>query len=247
EEEAPWWESGGVELSMEEGLHSFDWNLRYPGATEFPGMILWAASTRFGPVAAPGEYRVRLTADGTTREQGFRVLKNPLLPEVTQADLDEQFRLSLEIRDRVTEANDAVRLIRGIERQIEERLEARPEDAELESAAQSLRAELDAVEGEIYQVRNQSNQDPLNFPIKLNNRLAALMGVVQNADGRPTEQSYEVFELLSGQLDEQLRRLDEVLDTGLDRFNQLLDSRDLEAVERVMIPEHEEEDEGEEG
>jgi hypothetical protein len=136
-----------------------------------------------------------------------------------------------------------VRLIRGIEGQVEERVAARPGDEALSAAAETLLAALDAVEGEIYQVRNQSNQDPLNFPIKLNNRIAALMGVVQNADGRPTEQSYEVFELLSGELDRQLARLSEVLETELGRFNELLDARDLEPVERVMIPEEEPEEE----
>ncbi|NIP80322.1 MAG: hypothetical protein GWM90_14295, partial [Gemmatimonadetes bacterium] len=75
--------------------------------------------------------------------------------------------------------------------QIEERVEARPDDDVLEAAAERLRASLNAVETEIYQVRNQSAQDPLNFPIKLNNRIAALLGVVQSAEGRPTAQSYE--------------------------------------------------------
>jgi photosystem II stability/assembly factor-like uncharacterized protein len=246
ESAAPWSQGGGPELSMEEGLHSFTWNLRYPGATEFPDMILWAASTRFGPEAAPGRYTVRLTADGESEERSFTIRKDPRLPDVTDGDLAERFRFAMEIRDRLSEANDAVRLIRGIERQVEARLEERPDDAELASAAESLQAELNAVEEEIYQVRNRSNQDPLNYPIKLNNRIGALLGVVQNAPGRPTAQSYEVFEMLSTQLAQQLGRLGEITDQDLDRFNQLLESRELDPVEQEMIPEEEpEEEEGE--
>ncbi len=242
EEDRPWWESAAPKLAMDEGLHTFDWNLRYPGATEFPDMILWAASTRFGPRAAPGEYRVRLVADGRTLERTFRIEKDPRLPEVTQADLAEQFRFSMEIRDRLTAANDAIRLIRGIEEQVEARVEARPEDAELAAAAEQLRARLNAVEGEIYQVRNESRQDPLNYPIKLNNRIGALLGVVQSSEGRPTEQSYEVFDLLSGLLTGQLERLDGVLEDDLRRFNQLLDARGMAPVEEKMIPEEEAEE-----
>src|SRR5947207_11903174 len=71
-------------------------------------------------------------------------------------------------------------------------------------AAEDLANRLAAVEGEIYQVRNQSSQDPLNYPIKLNNKIAALAGVVGGSDARPTSQSYTVFNDLSAQLDRQL-------------------------------------------
>ncbi|HUG40340.1 MAG TPA: hypothetical protein VMM12_07640 [Longimicrobiales bacterium] len=231
----------GARLPRGEGLHTFTWNLRYPGFTVFPDMIMWAARGGLGPTAPPGEYTVRLTADGETADRTFRIVRNPLLPQVTQEDLEEQFRLSMEVRDRVSEANDAVRLVRGIEEQVGDRVEARASDAELTSAAEGLRAKLDEVEGEIYQVRNQSNQDPLNYPIKLNNRIAALLGVVQSAEGRPTRQSYEVFELLSGELEQQLTLLQAILRTDLDRFNDLLRERGLPVVVPRMIPEEEEE------
>lgn len=241
-----WWGGGSPEVAVSAGLHSLTWNLRYPGAASFPNLIMWAASTRFGPAAPPGEYTVRFTADGFTQEQSFEIEPDPRRPDVTVADLQEQFRFSMEVQGKVTEANNAVRLIRGIEEQIDARVEARPEDAELAGAAETLEASLNAVEGEIYQVRNRSNQDPLNFPIKLNNRIAALLGVVQGAPGRPTAQSYEVFEMLSGLLGEQLSALQQILDQDLPRFNQMLASRDLDPVERRMIPE-EAPDGGDEG
>jgi hypothetical protein len=232
-----WWGGGAPEVAVNAGLHSVTWNLRYPGATSFPNLIMWAASTRFGPAAPPGRYTVRLTADGITQEQSFEILPDPRRPDVTVADLEEQFRFSMEIQGKVTAANNAVRLIRGIEEQIDARVEANPEDAGLADAAEALEASLNEVEGEIYQVQNRSNQDPLNFPIKLNNRIAALLGVVQGAPGRPTAQSYEVFEMLSGLLQEQLDALQQILDRDLPRFNQMLASRDLEPVEQRMIPE----------
>ncbi|MDX1675043.1 MAG: hypothetical protein R3314_09635 [Longimicrobiales bacterium] len=242
-----WWGGGQPTVAMEAGLHSFNWNLRYPGAASFPDLIMWAASTRVGPVAPPGQYTVRLTADGRTQERSFEIRPDPRLEDVALADLEEQFLFSMEIQEKVTVANNAVRLIRGIEEQIDARLVERPEDEALEAAAQRLRAELDAVEGEIYQVRNRSNQDPLNFPIKLNNRIAALLGVVQGAEGRPTAQSYDVFEKLSGLLDEQMALLDEVMETELARFNEMLAERGMEPVTERMIPEEEPEEEEDEG
>jgi hypothetical protein len=100
----------------------------------------------------------------------------------------------------------------------------------LVAAGRDLLTRLTNIEGEIYQYRNQSSQDPLNYPIKLNNKLAALEGVVESADARPTDQSYQVFKDLSARLDAQIARLDAVLKTDLPAFNKLLAGRKLEAV-----------------
>jgi len=165
-------------------------------------------------------------------EQEFQLLMNPRVADagVTVADLEERFRFSMEIRDRVTEANEAVIRIRAMEEQITERLDAADSD-ELEALAGEVGTALDAVEGEIYQVRNQSNQDPLNFPIKLNNKLAALLGHVAGAEDRPTEQSYTVFEKLSGELDVQLEQLEIVIRQDVGRLNEMLRSMGLDAIE----------------
>ncbi len=245
EDEGPRRPAGPSSPPMTEGMNTFTWPLRYPGPTTFPGIILWAGSVRYGPTAPPGEYSVRLTSGGKTQTRTFRILADPRLPNVTGEDLTEQFRLGMQIRDRVSAANDAVRLIRGIREQVESRLEAKPDDAELKAAGNGLLASMADVEGELYQVRNRSGQDPLNFPIKLNNKLAALMGVVEGAEGRPTRQSYDVYEQLSGELGRQLDRLDAILAQDLVAFNQQLEARDMKPVDRTMIPETAAEEEAE--
>ena len=173
---------------------------------------------------------MRLSADG--QEVGTRTFSigiDPRIEGVTQADLQARFDLAVRIRDRVSDANEAVILIRDIEAQIQERLEA-SDDPSLAEEAQDLREDLNAVEGEIYQVRNRSNQDPLNFPIKLNNKLAALLGVVEGSEDRPTEQSYQVFQYLDGLLEIQLDLLDSVLSGSLGAFNQGLEARGLDPI-----------------
>lgn len=230
------WSGGGdTEPSTEAGLQRFVWDTRYPGARDFPGMIMWAANTQ-GPRAVPGNYQVRLTVGGKVQTQPFRIVKNPLLTHVTQADMEEQFAFAMRVRDRTTEANEAVLLIRGIKQQVDERVEAADDD-DVERAGEAFKAKLSAVEEEIYQVRLESRQDPLNFPIRLNNKIAALLRVVDTGDGRPTQQAYTVFEELSQRLDVQLRALETVLEKDMVAFNALLSRHGLAPVERRLLGE----------
>jgi photosystem II stability/assembly factor-like uncharacterized protein len=213
------------------GLNRLTWDMRYPGATDFPGLIMWAASSR-GPLAAPGTYQVRVTVDGQTETQPFAVRREPhVLKDVTDQDLREEFDLAIKVRDKASQANEAVLLVRGIKAQIEERkakLDAR--SAPVAKALDDFAAALSAIEGEIYQVKLQSSQDPLNFPIKLNNKIAALQGVIESADVRPTEQAYSVFRTLSNSLDEHLGRLDTNVKGKMPPVNQLLQRMKLDPI-----------------
>ena len=212
-------------LGNAKGMNRFTWDMRYPNAREFPFMIFWAASTR-GPVAPPGRYQVRVTAAGLTRMQDFEIQRNPSVKTVTDADLQAQFALAMQISERVSEANGAVMRIRDFKQQIADRI-GRSSDATLKSSGQALVEKLTAVEGEIYQHRLRSGQDPLNYPIKLNNKLAALQGTVESGDYRPTDQSYAVFKELSGRLDTQLARLEALVKSDVAALNAALTAAGL--------------------
>ncbi|MEY4608771.1 MAG: hypothetical protein RL625_988, partial [Gemmatimonadota bacterium] len=189
---------GANTIPLAGGMQKLDWDLRTTAITGFPGMILWGAGTA-GPAVPPGRYTVRLIADGQTLSAPLRVVKNPLLPEVTDADLHAQYRFGRTVRDRTEQANQAVIAIRRVKAQLDDRL-TRSDDAQLRSAAGTLRTNSSAVEENIYQVRNQSGQDPLNFPIKVNNRLANLLAMSERGDGRPTTYMPEIFGILSQEL-----------------------------------------------
>ncbi len=207
---------GAAGPSMAAGLNNFTWDLQYPGPTTFPGMVLWGASTA-GPAALPGSYQVRLTVDGTAQTKPLSVRRHPFR-DVTDADLKEQFDLATRIRDKVSEANNAVIRIRSLKQQISERT-AKSADAQLKSAGDRLARNLSAVEEDIYQVRNQSGQDPLNFPIKINNRLASLLRVVNNGDGKPIGNAEPLLKEMSADLKVQTDRLQQVLATDVPAFN----------------------------
>jgi photosystem II stability/assembly factor-like uncharacterized protein len=221
-------------VAAKQGMNRFTWDMRYPGARDFPGLIMWAGSTR-GPEAPPGKYRVTLTTAGVTKTQEFTIKRNPAIPGVTDADLHEQFKLAKAISDKVTIANEAVLRIRHLKTQLAERT-ARNPDAALKTAAQALTAKLTEVEGEIYQYRNRSSQDPLNYPIRLNNKLAALQGTVESADYKPTDQSYAVFKDLSARLDQQLARLEAIAKSDLTAINTQMAGLKLEPLEDRVPP-----------
>ncbi|HYT75632.1 MAG TPA: hypothetical protein VEL79_12830 [Vicinamibacterales bacterium] len=211
-------------VAVKQGLNRFVWDTRYPDAKDFKGLIMWAGSVR-GPAAPPGQYQVRLTAAGVTKTQPFAIVRNPKIA-ATDADLREQFTLATQINARVGAANDAVLRIRALKDQIADRT-GKAKDARLKAAGDALTEKLTGVEGEIYQYRNRSGQDPLNFPIKLNNKLAALQSTVEAGDYKPTDQSYAVFKDLSGQLDKQLAALDGLIKADLGVFNQQLAKKKL--------------------
>ncbi|WP_206106121.1 hypothetical protein [Olivibacter sp. XZL3] len=189
-------------LSAKAGLNTFSWDLRHPGATLFKGIILWAARPQMGPMALPGTYTVRLTVGDQIQEQMFEVRLDPRLTDITEADIQKQFELAMQIRNEVSKANQAVIDIRAIKDKIKKQSNEKRYATTVE--------ELSRIESTIYQVKNQSNQDPLNFPIKLNNKLASLQGIVESGEARPTDDSYVVFEELKTELGQLLNALDEI-------------------------------------
>ena len=217
------------------GSNRFRWNQRLAGWTDFDGRIFWAAGNQ-GPAVLPGRYQVRLTVDGESMTQDFEIKMNPraIADGITMADLQERFDFSIQIRDRVTDANEAVLRIRSIKDQIGDRLDEN-DNAELQSLGGTVNERLGGVEGEIYQVQNQSNQDPLNFPIKLNNKIAALQNLVEGAETRPTDQSYEVYQTLSTQLDTELEQMQLVIQQDLARLNELLRELGLEPIDAEQL------------
>ena len=223
----------GDSLKVRAGMNRFVWNVRYPEASRFPGMIFWAGGTQ-GPVAVPGTYKARLTVGEWSQTRGFALKKDPRV-SASPEDYQRQFDLLIRIRDRVSAANDAVKRIRDVKEQLDgaaTRARGLPGEAgrRIAQFADSIKARLSAVEAEIYQVKNRSSQDPLNYPIRLNNKIAALAGVVASADAAPTDQSIQVFEQLSAALQVQLDRLKVMLDADVPAFNKLVKDSDVPAV-----------------
>ena len=223
----------GPALPVEAGLNRLRWDLRTDPAVTFPGMILWGVRT-MSPAVSPGTYVVRLTVDGQVAETEVEVRRNPWITDVTDEDLVAQYEFGLRIRDQVDAANSAVIAIRDVKAQLDERLEA-SDDAGLAEAGERLREAASAVEADIYQVRNRSNQDPLNFPIKVNNRLANLLSMSERGDGRPGSGMLDVFEIMVERLREHLFRMQAVWEEELEEVNAVLRGLGLEEIEAGVV------------
>jgi hypothetical protein len=222
---------GPAKIPAKAGLNRFAWDLRSPEPTRFKGLILWGGVPQ-GPTAVPGTYQVRLGVGGNALTESFDVRRDPRL-SVTPEDLQRQFELLLNIRDKLTETHDAISRIRTVKEQVQataDRAKGTADAKAIVDAAAAVRKELTEVEEELYQTKNQSNQDPLNFPIRLNNKLSLLARVVEDGDARPTDQSSLVYDDLAGKTDVQLAKLKRVLGSDLLAFNQLVHDKNLPAV-----------------
>lgn len=196
----PYWErDGNTKPTTAKGINTFSWNLRYAGATTFPGMIIWSGRPQVGPKAVPGKYKVSVKANGLEQFHDIDIKMDPNLKGISLEDLTKQFQLAMQIKAKESEANEAVKEIRKLKPQIESQKNG-VKDSMLLKEMNAVIMALQKIEEDLYQVKNQSGQDPLNFPIKLNNRLSSLRRSVETGDARPTDASYVVFAELSKEL-----------------------------------------------
>jgi photosystem II stability/assembly factor-like uncharacterized protein len=218
-----------VQVPTDAGLNRFVWDMRYTEAVRFPGMILWSGETR-GPKVVPGTYQVKLTVDGATLAETFEVKSDPRLT-TTAAEYAKQLDLSLKIRDKLNETHNAIISIRDVKKQVDDLVKrVGSQSKPISDAGVALNKRLTEVEEALYQTKNQSSQDPLNFPIRLNNKLAALGGVVSQSETPPNEQSYAVYEELVAEINVQLSKLAQTMKSDVPAFNQLVRDQNIPAI-----------------
>jgi photosystem II stability/assembly factor-like uncharacterized protein len=221
-------------LPVEAGLNRFVWDLTWPPAKTFPEIILWTGGVP-EPTAVPGSYQARLTvpgAGGETFTQPFEIRRDPR-SSTTQEDLEAQFRFQMEIRDKLTETHEAIGRIREVRAQLGEIGKRLAKDAAMKpvvDAAKDLGKKITEVEEALYQTHNRTAEDPLNFPIRLNDKLSGVASSAAIGDYRPTAQAVQAKEQLTAAIDAQLARLRALWDGDLARFNQLAREKGVAAV-----------------
>ncbi len=221
----------GANVTAKAGANTFVWDLMLAGASRFEGLINWGGGLD-GPLVVPGRYTVRLRVGPEAYTRDFLVVKDPRV-STTSADFDEQYALLLKIRDKLTQTHDATMNIRDVREQLDG-VVARAKRADklgaLEDSVRTFKKRLATIEETLYQTKSKSGQDPLNFPIRLNNKLAILGSTVSSADAKPTAVSYTVYDDLAGRIDAQLEKLRRELGEGLDRLNRMVADQQVPAV-----------------
>lgn len=205
--------------------------MRYADAEGFDGLIMWAGSLT-GPKAVPGLYKAKLTINGTATETQFEILKDPRTSG-TVADIKAQFDFSISVRDKLSETNKAVKSIRTIRDQINritEPMKGKEDMKDVNDLAKSILDDMKKIEENLYQTKNKSNQDPLNYPVRLNNKLAAVGSEVDGSDYKPTEQVKAVHNEITEKINEQLNTLKKIMTEKIPKFNELVKQKQVSAV-----------------
>ena len=219
----------GQKLTVKEGGNSFTWNMSYPDAKRFDGMILWSGSMA-GPKAVPGTYKVTLSRNGEEMSHNFGIKQVPN-SESSLADIQAQFDFVTSVNDKVTEAHQAIIDMRSLKKQIKT-YTSMIDDQEIKDYASKMDSIMNVVENELYQTKNRSRQDPLNFPIKLTNKLAHLNSLAQmrTSDFPPTQQAIAVRDEMVMKIDNQLDQFTLVKQIMVPKLNQMIKEKALDVI-----------------
>ncbi|MBP6827981.1 MAG: glycosyl hydrolase, partial [Saprospiraceae bacterium] len=211
---------------LKSGGNRFVWDMRCPDAKKFEGLILWSSQLN-GPRVVPGEYRVRLSINGKSQEQAFSLLADPR-SQAEQADFQRQFAFVKACSDKLSDMHTAIGHIRDLRSQMKnltERLPAEDRLKPIREKSKAIDSLITNVEQALYQTKNRSSQDPLNFPVRLNDKLANLMELSSDGDYPPTDQAVEVKNMLFEKIDAELAKWSNIQTSDLPALNKLV--RDL--------------------
>ena len=219
-----------LSVNLKPGVNYFKWNLRQPSAKRPKGMILWWASTA-GPLAKPGDYTFRVSLGEYQAEKAFKIGINPE-SEATEQDYIERNKFLTEVIEKLDETHKAIGEMTKLDGKLSRFLSEHDLDSEdtIVKIAQSIKKDLSRLKNDLYQTKNRSEQDPINFPIKLNNKLAHLNSLVGMGNFGPTEQAKLVKNELIKAIDERLAEFEDIKTTRIPDFNSLLLDRRVPAI-----------------
>ena len=215
-------------LKVKAGANYHSWDLEGKGAERLDGMILWWASTD-APKAIPGQYKVVLQVGDEVLSQPFTVLPDKNA-ETDLAGMQRQFDFITDVNNTVDKAHKSIKKIRKINIQLEAFQKQYKDNEgvkELVEKAKNLSEDFSEIEKALYQTKNRSGQDPLNFPIKLTNKLAHLNSLVGMDDFPPTQQDVAVKNELSQQVKAELVKFDKLISDEIAEFNRQFNTKNL--------------------
>lgn len=219
-------------MEAKQGSNLYVWNMRYPEGEKFEGLIMWSGSLN-GPKAVPGNYKTKLSVNGKEKEADFKILKDERSPS-SQEDMQKQFDFLQGVIAKVSETHRAIKDIRDIRAQMKAYTDRINKDDDsmkpLFDAAAAIDSSMTVVEKALYQTQNRSRQDPLNFPIRLNNKLAHLNSLSGFGDYPPTDQTVAVQKELTAKIDEQLAEFYRIKREELPKFNEMVKAKAIDAI-----------------
>jgi len=208
-------------LELNKGSNHHNWNMREKQAEKFDGMVLWWGSLR-GPRVLPGKYKVALDVNDNSQVQEFSILADPRLENTD--GIKSQYKFVKEVNDEVSKAHISIKEMRKIKKQFTTLMETQ-KDTVIGNQIDLIKTQIDSLENELYQTKNRSNQDPLNFPIKLTNKLAHLNSLAQIGNAEPTASMIQVKDELIGEIEAVLNTYETLKSKEIPALNKLIKER----------------------
>jgi len=219
-------------LKVEDGNNIFNWNMMYDGAESVDGMILWWASLN-GPMALPGSYKVELAVNDSKQTQNFKIINNPS-SEVTEREMKAQFDFINDINSKMTEIHKALKNVKKVRGQVgllKKSITDKKKHKELLDFADTLVKDMTKIEETLYQTKSKSGQDPLNYPIRLNNKLAHLNSLTRIGNYAPTQQAIDFKNEITKEIDVELVKLNTLFTNGVSELNQKVKESDIDLIQ----------------
>ncbi|MCG1036163.1 WD40/YVTN/BNR-like repeat-containing protein [Polaribacter sargassicola] len=221
-----------VKLKVEEGNNVFNWDMMYDGAESVKGMILWWASLS-GPMALPGDYKVELTVNDIKKSQNFTIVKNPM-SEASENDMKAQFDFINDINKKMTEIHKALKNVKKIRSQVDllkKSIKDKKKHKDLLDFANKLVKDITTIEETLYQTKSKSGQDPLNYPIRLNNKLAHLNSLIRTGNYAPTNQEIEFKNEITKVIDLELSKLYIIFNNDVKELNTKVKESNIDLIQ----------------
>ena len=215
-------------LSPKNGGNRLIWDMRYPGFKSFEGMVLYS-SPNVGPKATPGKYNIKMTYNDLVFQEEFEIVKDPRV-KVSQDDYQDQLEFLIDVRDEVSRANQKIIDIRSIKNNMNFILDKTKDNIELQEMINKYLNDISVIENNIHMTKNQSRQDPLNFGIRINNRIAFLLADSQRGDYPPTDQSKEFFSQVKEELDIEIINLKALIKNHSQKIEDYLKKNKIELI-----------------
>ena len=212
-------------LKVKSGGNRLIWDMRYPGFTSFDGMVLYS-SPNVGPKAIPGNYKVKMYYNDDIVNQDFIIVKDPRISN-TLDDYEEQFNFLIDVRNQVSRANQAIIDIREGRENLNFIKKQVNKNDQLLDLINEFDQKITVIENNIHMTKNRSRQDPLNYGIRINNRLAFLMADSQRGDYPPTDQSQDFFKEIKKELDNELINLNKILLEYTETINRKIEENNI--------------------
>lgn len=219
-------------LKVEDGNNIFNWNMMYDGAESVKGMILWWASLS-GPMALPGTYEVELVVNDVKQSQNFAILKNPT-SEASESDMKAQFDFINDINKKMTEIHKGLKNVKKVRSQVgvlKKSISDKKKHKALIDFADKLVKEMTTIEETLYQTKSKSGQDPLNFPIRLNNKLGHLNSLTRIGNYAPTQQAIDFKNEITKEIDAELVKLNALFTSGVQELNQKVKDSNINLIQ----------------